>query len=374
MLVSIEDDANCKSVRIPLIIDLDGTLVRSDLLVESAFAFLGANPFRLFELFPALMQGKAALKSLIAANTRLDVTNLPYDKNVLMLIRNARETGRPVYLASASNQRYVRAVAAHLGLFEGWFASDDTQNLSGPAKARHLVDTFKERGFDYIGNDRADLAVWAVARRRVAVQVSRAVRAKLLTLDRDAVFLEPPSNRMRAWIRLLRVHQWAKNALVFVPLLTARRFDLVSISEAIGAFFVFSLTASAICILNGLVDIETDREHPGKKQRPLAAGTVPILKALAIAPILLTIAMAAAVLIAPWFAAAVLGYLVLSTAYTFWLKRKMMAGIVVLAALYTIRVIGGAAAISVPVPEWLPGFFMFIFIALLLVSRYIELA
>ena len=374
MQMLVEDYANYSFDQAPLIIDLDGTLVRSDLCVESVFAFLGRNPLRVFELLSSLRHGKAAVKSLVATKTGIDAAHLPYDEDVLKLVRGARALGRPVYLASASNERYVRAVAEHLGLFDGWFASSGANNLSASAKAVCLVEAFEKGGFDYVGNARADLPVWAVARRRVGLHVSRSVRARLLKIDDEAVFLEDQQDRLGAWMRLLRIHQWAKNALVFVPLLTAQRFNLLSIGESVGAFVAFSLAASAIYIFNDLVDLDADRKHPSKKQRPLAAGKVPILEALAAAPILLVVAIAVAGLIAPWFAAVVLSYAALSMAYTFLLKRKMMVDIVALASLYTIRVIGGAAAISVPVSEWLLGFSMLIFTALALIKRYVELA
>ena len=366
--VSGEDGAT------PLVVDLDGTLIHSDLLVESAFAHVGAAPLRIGGLLLSLAKGKAALKAEIASGTAIDATRLPYDDRIVALVREAREAGRPVHLASASNERYVRAVAEHLGLFDGWFASNRQENLSSSTKVRRLVETFGEKGFDYVGNDGADLAVWTVARRCIAVHPSTAVRRDLLKLDPEALVLDSPGSRPRAWIKLLRVHQWAKNALVLVPLLTAQHFDLVSAFEEIGAFLAFSLAASATYILNDLVDLGADRKHPRKKLRPLAAGTVPVLQAMALAPLLLVLALGGALAIAPAFAAVLAVYLFLTTAYTLVLKRKLMVDVIALALLYTIRVIGGAAAISVTASEWLLGFSMFIFTALALIKRYVELA
>jgi 4-hydroxybenzoate polyprenyltransferase len=363
-----EDDAT------PLIVDLDGTLIRSDLLIESAFAHVGADPLRIGGVLLNLSKGKAALKAEIARETAIDAAHLPYDERIVALVREAHEAGRPVYLASASNERYVGAVAEHLGLFDGWFASNERNNLSSSTKAHKLVEKFGEKGFDYVGNDRADLIVWTVARRCIAVHPSTAVRRDLLKLDPEALVLDSPGVHPRAWIKLLRVHQWAKNTLVLVPLLTSHQFDLVSACEAIGAFLAFSLAASAIYILNDLVDLDADRKHPSKKLRPLAAGTVPALKAMVVAPLLLVVALGEALAIAPLLAATLAVYLFLTTAYTFFLKRKMMVDIVALAALYTIRVVGGAAAISVPVSEWLLVFSMFFFTALALIKRYVELA
>jgi 4-hydroxybenzoate polyprenyltransferase len=192
-------------------------------------------------------------------------------------------------------------------------------------------------------------------------------------MDPGVTILESPKGRTRAWIRLLRVHQWAKNGLVFVPLLTAQRFDLLALREALGAFLAFSVTASAMYILNDLVDVDADRKHPTKKRRPLAAGTVSITTAVFLIPALLATGFVGAMAITPSLAAVLLAYFVLTTAYTFALKRKMMVDVIALASLYTIRVVAGAVAISVTMSEWLLGFSMFIFAALALIKRYVEL-
>ena len=176
----------------PLVVDLDGTLIRTDLLVELAFAYLGANPLGILSLPWTLSRGKAQLKAQIAGETPIEAAHLPYNERVLSLIRDARTAGQPVYLASASNERYVRDVADHLGLFDGWFASTESENLSASAKARRLVEAFGEQGFDYIGNDKADLSVWLRARRRLAVEPAASVRAALKAMDADALVLADP--------------------------------------------------------------------------------------------------------------------------------------------------------------------------------------
>jgi 4-hydroxybenzoate polyprenyltransferase len=313
------------------------------------------------------------LKSSIAEYVTVNATHLPYDSDVLKMVDQARSEGRPVYLASASNDLYVSTIAAHLGRFHGWFASDNDRNLSSTAKAQLLVQEFGEGNFDYIGNDQSDLAVWRAARCRIAVHPSRSVRLNLLAIDPTAVLIEPPAGRLKAWVKLIRCHQWAKNGLIFVPLLTAQRFDLISIGQAALAFFAFSLAASSIYILNDLIDLDADRGHPTKKLRPLAAGTVPIFEAMIVSPLLMLAALALASAVSLWFCAVLVSYAVLTTAYSFALKRKLIVDVIVLATLYTIRVIGGAAAISVLVSEWLLGFSMFVFLALALIKRYVEL-
>ncbi|MCA0405000.1 MAG: UbiA family prenyltransferase [Proteobacteria bacterium] len=361
-------------VDLPLVVDLDGTLIRTDLLVESAFAHVGEKPMAAIGVLAALRRGKAALKDHIAAQTTIDVAHLPYDEAVLDLIRRAKGEGRRVILASASNERYVKGVAEHLGLFDEWYGSSATDNLSSSRKAALLVEKFGEKGFDYIGNERADIPIWRVARKAIGVRLSGSLESHLKVLAPDAEILPSAGNPLRAWAKMLRVHQWAKNALVFVAPLTSQHLNFGTLGQILAAFFAFSLAASAIYIVNDLVDIDADRKHPSKKRRPLAAGTVPILEAVVVAPALLIAALALAATLPSKFILVVLAYLALTTLYTFVLKRKMMIDVVALAALYTLRVIGGAEAIAVPVSEWLLGFSMFIFTALALVKRYIELA
>ncbi len=268
----------------------------------------------------------------------------------------------------------MRDVAEHFGFFDGWFASTDSENLSSSTKARRLVEVFGEKGFDYIGNDRADLPVWSSANRSLAVGPSSSVRARLEAADANAVVLESQTGGLRAWMKLLRVHQWAKNALVFVPIFAAHRFDFGSAIEAAIAAIAFSLAASSIYILNDLVDLDADRRHRSKRRRPLAAGTVSVRQAMILAPVLFAAALATGFAVSIDFVAVLLAYLALTTAYTFYLKRKMMVDIVALASLYTLRVIGGAVAIGAVPSEWILAFSMFIFTAMALVKRYIELA
>jgi 4-hydroxybenzoate polyprenyltransferase/phosphoserine phosphatase len=359
---------------VPLVVDLDGTLTQSDLLVQSVFAMLAAAPLRGVALARALLRGKAALKHEVARHVAVDPQTLPLNEYVLAQIAKARGAGRPVLLVSASHDSYVEAVAKHLGLFDGWIGSTTGTNLRGVTKAERLVEQFGAGGFDYIGNDAADLAVWKRARTRIAINPPAHVRQQLLALDATAEVYEDDRAPLRALIKLIRVHQWAKNLLVFVPLLTARLFEPAAIGSALLAFVAFSMAASAIYIVNDLTDIEADRAHPEKRTRPLAAGTFPLSLAMALVPGLLVPALGLAFLIAPTFAGVLVAYIVVTLGYSFGLKRLLLVDVVVLAALYTVRVIGGAAAIEMPVSAWLLVFSMFFFFALALVKRQIELA
>ncbi len=356
----------------PLVVDLDGTLVKSDLLHESLFARVGRDPASVFSLLLALRGGKAHFKDVVASRVDLDTGSLPYDEAVLSLIEKARAAGRPVYLASASNEKFVAAVADQLGLFDGWFASDASSNLSAEVKARRLTEAFGRGGFDYIGNEKADLPVWAAAAGRIGIRTSPKLNGRLAALGVEV--LDSPKADLRQWLKLIRVHQYAKNALVFLPLLTAHKFGLGSLFHAALAAVAFSLCASSVYILNDLVDLSADRDHPTKRSRPLASGAIPIANAVVIMGVMFLVSLAIAAAVSWPFLGVLAFYYVLTNAYTFSLKTKMMIDVVTLGMLYSLRVIGGAAAIDVPVSEWLIAFSMFVFVCLALVKRYIELA
>jgi 4-hydroxybenzoate polyprenyltransferase/phosphoserine phosphatase len=358
----------------PLVVDLDGTLVASDLLIETAFAELGRKPQNALEVARALSRGKAALKHRLAAPAVFDAALLPYDPAVLDAIHNARAAGRPVYLASASNRRLVEAVAEHLRLFTGWFASDEATNLAGAAKADQLVEAFGEHGFDYIGNDAADFPVWEKAARAIAIRTSGGVARRIARSGLKVEHLEHRRPTWRTWAKLLRVHQYAKNALVFVPLVTSHLFTPEAYGAALLAFLAFSLCASSVYIVNDLVDLQDDRGHRTKCNRPLACGAIPLIHAVLAAPLLFLAAIALASTISWAFLGVLLGYFALTTAYSFALKRMMLIDVITLAGLYSVRVIGGAVAVDVVVSKWLLGFCLMIFVALALIKRYVELA
>ena len=357
----------------PLVVDLDGTLVRSDLLIETAFSELGRRPHSIIDLTKALRQGKASLKHRLSEPADFNPANLPYDETVLGCIREARAEGRPVYLASASHERLVGPVAEHLGLFDGWFASDATTNCSGHVKAMKLVEAFGERGFDYIGNDSADLDVWPHAAKALAIRTPARVTRKLDSAHDDVEHLRYDRPTWKSWAKLARVHQYAKNALVFLPLITSHVFELNAFLQVLLAAIAFSLCASSVYILNDLVDLQDDRGHRTKKMRPLANGSIPLTQAILAMPFLFAASMALAASISLPFLGVLLGYFALTTAYSFVLKRKMLVDVVTLAGLYTMRVVGGLVALSLAPSPWLLAFCMGFFLSLALLKRYIEL-
>ena len=360
---------------VPLAVDLDGTLVKSDMLMESLAAVVKRSPWLVLALPIWLARGRSRLKSELAQRADIDVSLLPYDDNVLKELARARSAGRTLVLATAADERIARRIADHLGIFDAVIASDGDTNLKGEAKATALVARYREAGFDYVGEDRHDLPIWEHAREAYVVGSNAAITSRLRRLGKSVHSIERASPHGRAIVKGMRVYQWAKNLLVFVPLLTAHVYlDPPSLAAAVLAFVAFSLVASAVYLANDLVDLEDDRRHPTKRARPIASGELAIGAALGLVPVLL-LAAAAVALLLPWeFAALLLVYIAANLAYTLALKRAALVDVFVLAGLYTLRILAGAAAIEVPVSHWLLAFSLFAFLSLALAKRYVEIA
>jgi hypothetical protein len=335
-----------------LVIDLDGTLLRTDLLLESALALLASRPWLLFAFPVWLWRVRAHLKRQIASRVALDFQALPWDERVLALARAAAGQ-REVVLCTASDELLATEVAATLGGFDRVLASDGGHNLSGRKKADALVQRFGERGFDYAGNARVDLKVWARARRAIVVNASASL-AKAAARECEVEAVLPTSDRRPlTWLKALRLHQWLKNLLVFVPMLASHRFtDPQVLAQCVLGFLAFCLCASSVYLLNDLLDLGSDRHHPRKRHRPLAAGTLPLVHAMVASPLLSLAAFAIALSLSPLFAALLGVYFLLTLAYSFRLKQRPIVDVVVLAALYTLRIIGGSILLSAPPSPW----------------------
>jgi len=357
----------------PLCVDLDGTLVRTDLLLESVLALLKRNPLYLFALPLWLLKGRAHLKCEVARRVRVDMAGLPYDRRVLNLLETERGR-RPLVLCTASDQVLAEAIAQHLGCFDKVMASDGSCNLSGRRKAGALVEAYGERGFDYAGNEARDLAIWRHARRAYVVNAGDGLAARASRVSEVADVLPRERAGLRTWLKALRVHQWLKNVLVFVPLLAAHMLLQPSAAgHAIAAFVIFGVCASGVYVLNDLLDLGVDRAHPRKRERPFAAGRLPLSAGLVMAPLLTVAAFAAAYALSPRFALVLLGYYALTLAYSLRLKQIAMLDVLVLAGLYTLRIIAGSVAIATGLSFWLLAFSMFLFLSLALLKRYTEL-
>ena len=363
----------------PLCVDLDGTLLRTDSLHELCVQLLARRPLDVFQLPLWLARGgRAHLKAQLTARVSLDPALLPYRTEVVDAVRAEAAVGRETLLVTAADQAVADGIAAHVGAFSEVLGSDGSENLKGARKAEALAGRFGREGFEYIGDSPADLPVWEAAgsallaapsaplERRVAARVP--VRAK---------YGAPagPAENGRAWLRALRVHQWAKNALVLLPLLAAHRVlepDLLAL--ACLAFVSFCLVSSGVYVLNDLVDLDADRAHPTKRRRPFAAGTLPLWQGVVAGP---TLVLAAFAVVAPVLPAAFLGVLALYVAangvYSLSLKRVAVADVLLLAGLYVLRVVAGGVAVGVALSPWLLGFCLFFFLNLAFLKRYLEL-
>ncbi|MBD3222686.1 UbiA family prenyltransferase [bacterium] len=358
---------------VPLVVDVDGTLIRSDLLIEAVCRLVATRPFVALRLPLWALRGRGALKSAIADRVTVDPSSLPLVDELVAYVRAERAAGRPVYLASASDRRQVEALASHLGLFDGVFGSDATGNLKGSRKADRLVHEFGEGGFDYAGDAPADLAVWKRARKAIAVNCGRGTRRALGRSHQDIVEIAPRRTRFLDYLRAIRVHQWAKNGLLLLPMLTSHAIDLTNLALVGLGIVAFSLVASSVYLTNDLLDLPADRDHATKRRRPLASGAVPILHGLLLAPVFLLAGMGMATLVSPAFLGVVLLYFVATLAYSLVLKRQPVVDVLTLAGLYTLRAIAGGAAIGITLSAWLLAFSMFLFLCLALVKRHTEL-
>ena len=357
---------------VPLAVDLDGTLVSTDLLWEGIFLLLKKNILFLFMLPVWLFSGKAYFKRQVAERVMLDASRLPYRTDFLEFLRREHASGRTLVLATAAAEPMARAVAAEVGIFNAIYSTSGTTNLSAERKAALLVEHYGRQGFDYAGNDRDDLPVFDVARRAIVVAPDRAAAQFQQRTGCEIFSDEKPA--LRTYLRMLRVHQWLKNLLVFVPAILAH--DVMKPDVFIAsclAFVAFSATASAIYIVNDIADLPLDRRHARKNQRPFARGQISIPFGLSIAALLLLLATFICFFLPPAFTLAIVAYLVFTTAYTFALKRMLLGDVICLAGLYSLRLLGGAAASYIPPSFWLMAFAMFFFLSLALVKRYVEL-
>ncbi|NGZ88050.1 UbiA family prenyltransferase [Duganella aceris] len=357
-----------------LCIDLDGTLIHSDLLLESMLLLIKRNPLYLFCLPFWLLKGKAGLKAEIAKRVALNPAALPYNTEFLQWATEQKAAGRSLWLCTASNHRLADAVAAHCALFDGVVASSDTLNMSGSNKARQLAAQFGARRFDYCGNHKIDLQVWRLSKGAVVVNGSAGLQRKAARQTAVLASFPGRQRRLRATIKALRPHQWVKNVLLFIPMAAAHILTSPgALVAGLLAFLSFGLAASSVYLLNDMLDLEADRAHPKKRFRPFAAGDVSLLVGMALTPLLLLASLALTLLLPVEFRLVLIGYYVMTLAYSFGLKRIVMVDTMVLAGLYTIRIVAGASAVDVPLSFWLLLFSIFLFLSLALVKRYAEL-
>ncbi|CAA9562190.1 MAG: Integral membrane protein [uncultured Truepera sp.] len=359
-----------RDVAAPLCVDLDGTLIKTDLLFEMLLLLLKTRPLALFQLPLWLFKGKAHFKQELAARAHLDVTCLPYRAPLLSFLKDEQRAGRKLVLATAADARVARQVAAHLGIFSAVVASDGAVNCSGSRKLGALERECGPEGFVYVGDAPVDLQVWRHARGAILVGGGNRFVKQLNNVERTF------EDDTRPWeaLRAMRLHQWAKNVLIFVPLLLAHEVtDPARVAAALLAFLAFSLCASSVYVQNDLLDLEADRHHPRKRFRPFASGALPVKFGLLLAPALLALAVLAALPLSSTFLGVLGLYFVLTLSYSLYFKRKAILDVLLLAILYTVRIVAGGVAVGLVVSPWLLAFAMFFFLNLAYVKRFSEL-
>lgn len=360
---------------LPLYVDLDGSLLRSDLLVESALKLLRTDWTRAPELLRWLAQGKAALKTHLALAVELDVATLPYDPDVLEHVRSARAEGRRVVLATASHRRHAEAVAEHLGLFDAVLATDANVNLSGERKLA-AIRADAQGPFHYVGNEAVDLAIWRHAEGAVVVSTGRALHERAADVTQVVAAITPPRAGARTWLKAIRLHQWAKNALIFMPALPiAGVLPAAAWGALVLAFVAFGLCASSVYLLNDMLDLEADRLHHRKRERPFAAGRIPLVHGAWAVAGLWAAAFGLSIAWLPWPFVGVLAlYWACTLAYSLALKRRVLVDVMTLAWLYTLRIVAGSAVILVAPSFWILAFSVFLFLSLAAAKRYVEVS
>lgn len=359
---------------VALTVDLDGTLVKTDLLWESLWNRISHNALILFRfIFLLMVSGKAAAKAYLAQASTVKPSRLPYNEDVLAFCRSWADAGGKVYLATASNEQLAQAIADHLGFFDGVFASSETLNLKGQAKADLLQAEFAENGYGYIGDSAADFPVWRASKFVIAVTSSLKFRRRVIGAHQDAIIIATDKTKPASYLRALRPHQWIKNILVFIPAIAAHQFTSDALINSVLAFLALSMTASSAYIVNDLFDLSNDRAHPRKRFRPFAAGQIPLSHSVFMLPVLWLMAVIAALQIGTAFAGILLLYFILTISYSTFIKRLLLLDIFTLAGLYTIRLIAGGLATSIILSEWLVLFSGFFFLSLAAIKRQAEL-
>ncbi len=359
----------------PLCIDLDGTLIATDSLWEALLMLVKHHPLKLWRLPLWLLGGKAHFKRQIASLVSLKPDQLPYRPSVLSLIKQARSSGRAVVLATGTDMLIADPIARHLGLFTDVLASDGFTNLSGRHKREALVRRFGAKGFDYIGNSTADLPIWEMAHTAMVARPSGVIDVTTMEQLSQGNLGTWSSLSLHQILRALRTYQWVKNLLLFIPLALAHKlFDPHLLMKVTVAFLGFNFSASAIYVVNDLLDLSADRAHPRKSKRPFASGALSIPTGLLLATTCLSAGLGLSwYLLPPMFTCLLALYVGLSLLYCVRLKKAVVADVIGLAMLYSIRVLAGGAAAEVLVSQWLLTFSMFFFVSLAFMKRFSEL-
>ncbi len=359
-----------------LCVDLDGTLIRGNVLWECILVLLKTRPITLLLLPYWLLLGRAAFKHQLAARLQLNPARLPYRPEVLELLQQERAGGRRIALATAADRTLAETISSYLGLFDEVHGSDGQVNLKGQTKAAFLAQHYADTGFEYMGDSAADIEVWRNARAGYVVGTEARAKQAAAVTTLKATILHPRASlgtSARTWISALRGHHWAKNLLLFLPLALSHNLAFEPALRTFAGFALYGLCASGLYILNDLLDLQSDREHTWKKERPLAAGEISIPEGLIVSLILLSTSLGLGFLLDLQFGLVLLGYAALTMLYSLYFKKIALLDVFILSSFYSFRILAGALISGTPLSQWFLAFSMFLFLSLAMAKRYSEL-
>jgi 4-hydroxybenzoate polyprenyltransferase/phosphoserine phosphatase len=370
----MQSDVRTRPSSVPVCFDLDGTLVRTNTLVEAILSLIKRQPYTLLVLPLWAIRGQAFLWSRIAEHDPLDAARLPYNSEVVQLLRAEQQKGRPTVLVTGAHQTVADQVARHLGGFTEVIGTSGPIHLQGQAKCERLSAEYGTGGYDYVGDSSADLCVWRESRKGVVVSASPRLMEAARSLSCDITLLEETrTSKERAIFRAIRPQQWAKNLLVFVPVVLGHQFAVAIWLKAALCFAALCLAASAAYMCNDLLALEADRKHALKSHRPLASGELPLEHGILLAAGLAAAAAFLAWVCSPPTLAIITAYLVMTVLYSVWLKKLLAVDVLVLSGLYCFRLFAGSVATRITLSPWTLAFAMFLFFSLALMKRYTEL-
>jgi 4-hydroxybenzoate polyprenyltransferase len=365
-----------KSTKRNLVVDLDGTLVLTDMLFESLILFIKFRSYRILFLLMHLLRGKVEFKNFISNEIEglLNVKSLPYNQKLIKWIYDQKKNGAKVFLATATHESIAKKIGLHLKLFDGIFATKNI-NLKGLVKKDCLISAFGKKGYEYVGNAKSDLPVWESSSICYIVAPELGVLRAAQKINKVEIIFNSRSSYFFNLISSLRAHQWTKNILIFVPLFASHNFfDLHLLSQSVIAFLTFGLCASSAYLTNDLLDLQEDRLHATKRLRPIASGQFPIFHAFMLVPILLSISFCiSALLLTKVYCLVLFFYFTLAVTYSLYLKRLAIFDVTTLAILYITRIVAGSTSNNLPISLWMFLFCMFIFLSLAFLKRYTEL-
>ena len=359
-----------------LFVDLDKTLIKSDFLLESFVRYFSQNIFAPILCFGVLItKGKVGLKKFLSNKSQISIENLPYDQQVLDAIYQWKENcpQEKVILISATDQNIIEQIACHLKCFDAWYGTEN-ENLKSEIKLKKIKDLTGDASFSYIGDSFADLVIWERAKKCYLVNPTKSL-VKSVTKINDSIeiIVSKKSNLFSEIIKTIRVHQWVKNLLIFIPTILSLQPFVDLLGDLVSGFFAFSFIASAFYILNDLFDIENDRVHHSKKNRAFASGSLSINQGFFIFILLIAVAILISISLPQAFQLLLLLYAVATFTYSKYLKKLVIFDILTLSALYLLRVITGGALVELTISNWLLTFSVFFFLFLASVKRWVEL-